>query len=468
MEMLSLIASTRSPVQKILGPGNETRLRETKYTAARRLSATPARPQGVFLMSIPIDRRRFFAQAAAGAGVMAAGCLPAGMGPVEPPEKATWQKPDYQGPEPAPGPFPLDKPNVILVRFGGGVRRLETIDHPDKTYCPFILHELAGKHGVLFNNVEMASAPKVITSHGQGTLYLLTGEYRAYKDITEKFLAERFEAPLPTLPEYLRKRYTDVQEHQALIVNGEDRPNEEFYTFSNHHNFGLNYRSSVLSLYGFKSYLLRKQLESRNLSDKDRVEKEKNLEKMKSQDYRAEAVRNVVNPKLEDFWARWRAHYGDSGFVNPRGDRLLTSLTLKAMKELRPRFMMVNYQDPDYVHWGPPHFYTRAVAIIDEGVKEIWNAVQADDYYRDNTVFVVVPDCGRDNNRCTAVPFQHHFGSKSSHEIFAVVAGSKKIFRGGRKPVDRLQQQISVAATVGELMGFRATEADAESLLKVI
>ena len=26
---------------------------------------------------------------------------------------------------------------------------------------------------------------------------------------------------------------------------------------------------------------------------------------------------------------------------------------------------MVNYQDPDYVHWGNPSHYTRAIAVID-------------------------------------------------------------------------------------------------------
>src|SRR5262249_35879841 len=132
-------------------------------------------------------------------------------------------------------------------------------------------------------------------------------------------------------------------------------------------------------------------------------------------------------------------------------------------------FVMINYQDPDYVHWGPAHFYTRAVSVIDEGVREIYHAAQADELYRDRTVFVVVPDCGRDSNRGAAVPFQHHFNSKSAPEIFAIVAGPEKyVPLGGAKVIDRPQQQISVAATVGELMGFRAREADADSLFKVV
>ena len=102
------------------------------------------------------------------------------------------------------------------------------------------------------------------------------------------------------------------------------------------------------------------------------------------------------------------------------------------------------------------------------GVRELYNAVQADQGYRDNTVFVVVPDCGRDNNRGMAVPFQHHFNSKSAHQVFAVLAGPRKFVPHAARTYTGLQQQISVAATVGEVMGFPTPHVDAPSLLQVV
>ena len=63
----------------------------------------------------------------------------------------------------------------------------------------------------------------------------------------------------------------------------------------------------------------------------------------------------------------------------------------RALKELRPRLVMINYQDTDYVHWGNPNFYTRAVSIIDDGVRELWQACQADEQYRENTIVNNVP-----------------------------------------------------------------------------
>jgi hypothetical protein len=381
-----------------------------------------------------LDRREFLQ------GVAAMG-LTAGISGITAPAETLGPRPDYRG------------PNVIVVRFGGGVRRLETID-AQHTYSPFFLHDL-GRRGTLFRNMEIAQLDGVETSHGQGTLYTMTGRYERYRDVGGKFLGQRFESTSPTMFEYLRRAY-DIPPHQALIVNGEDRTDEEFYSFSNHHLFGVKYRSNVLSLYRFKTYLLRRQIEAGVFTDNKRVEKTNELAKLEALDYRTDGDQRQ-SPEIEAFWERWRQFYGETGFVNPRGDRLLTELSLRAMRELRPRLLMINYNDPDYVHWGDPTFYTRGIAIIDEGLQRLTTAVEADPLYRDNTVFVIVPDCGRDNNRLMPVPFQHHFNSRSSHEIFALLLGPG-IAQG--VTVDRLVQQVDVMPTIGHLMNFETPYAE--------
>jgi hypothetical protein len=357
-------------------------------------------------------------------------------------------------------PPPYRGPNVILIRFGGGARRRETIE-PKHTYAPFLCHELS-RRGVLFKNMEIDSftpSVGVDTSHGQGTLYLITGKYEKYQDVERQFLAERFESKVPTLFEYLRKSF-DVPDYQTLIVNGEDRTNEEFYTFSNHHLFGINYRSHTLSLYRYKVYLLRQQLEAGRWQGQELEKKREELAKLEQVDYRA-SERHGQGPELTDFWERWRRYYGETGLINPRGDRLLTELALRALRELRPKLLMVNYQDCDYVHWGILSHYTRAVSIMDNGLQQIVAAVEADPEYRDNTVFVVVPDCGRDNNPFVDIPCQHHFNSRSAHEIFAVIAGPG-VPRG--VVVDKRVDQISVAGTIARYMGMRAEHAESRIL----
>ena len=352
-------------------------------------------------------------------------------------------------------------PNVILVRFGGGVRRRESID-PAHSYAPYLTHELIPQ-GTLFPQMEISGANGIDTSHGQGTLNLLIGRFAHYRDVNDRFLGDRFEAEHPTLFEQLRRAFA-VSAEQTLIVKGEDRTDEEFYAFSNHPDFGPEYRCNILSLYRFKCFLLRRQLREGGLPDEERVAKAQRLVELEALDLR-DQNRDGQGPVIEAFWERWRTRYGESGLVNPRGDRLLTELALHALREIRPRLMMINYNDPDYVHWGNPAHYTRGISIIDEGLARLVGAVEADSFYRGNTVFVIAPDCGRDNNRFVSVPYQHHFGSRSSREVFALFFGAA-VPRG--RVVDRVVPQVAVAPTVGAYMGFETPDAECPALSEAI
>jgi len=403
-----------------------------------------------------INRRTFLrASAMAGAGglVSAADISAAG----EPPAAAAAPlRPGYRGPK------------VFIIRWGGGSRRRESID-PKHTCAPFLTHELI-RRGVLYPHMEIDRFHDYQTSHGEGTLYILTGRFERFRDIGEtrpdaerRFLGARFEASAPTLFEYFRHAFA-VPSHQALLINGEDRGDEEFYNFSNHHQFGVHYRSQTLSLRRYKTWRLQQQLAAGQFSGDELGKRRKDLAELQSLDYRV--VREEgPGEAIGRFWSGWREFYGDSGLVNPRGDRLLTELTLRAVRELRPSLVMVNYQDVDYVHWGYLDHYTRGMAIMDDEVRKLVQIVEADPEYRDNTLWVVVPDCGRDDNPFISVPCQHHFGSRSSHEIFALFFG-RGVPRG--RVVDRVVSQAQVAGTVGRLMGMETAHAESAVLEEAI
>ena len=385
-------------------------------------------------------RRQLLQASAAGLGSM---LLPSTAFAGEP------ALPSYQG------------PNVIIVRFGGGVRRQECIENPQQTYCPYFLQKLAPQ-GVLYRNMNLSHDSHIETSHGQGTLFILSGKYEAFQDVHKQPLKARFESQVPTVFEYLRKQYA-IPVHQTLIVNHEDRRDEEFYTFSNHKNFGFDYRSDVLSLYRYKVFLLRQQIESGTLDSRTKEKKIQQLKKLEELDYRRH-VNERPNQKMQEFWQSWQGHFGSSGFVNPRGDRLLCELSIWAMEKLQPKLMMVNFNDPDYVHWGLPHHYTEGIKTIDQCMRRLHERAQALPNYRDNTIFVIVPDCGRDNNRFMEVPYQHHFNTRSAREIFALIYG-KGVPKG--KVIDKPVEQISIASTVAALMGVQAKHAEGDVLSEV-
>ena len=357
-------------------------------------------------------------------------------------------------PRPASAQTAYAGPNVILVRFGGGVRRAETIDEAT-TWAPFLRHSLAPR-GTFIPDLRIDRLEGVNTSHAEGTLNLLTGRYLAYRDAGE-FLHDRLEPTEPTLFEYLRRSF-DIPSHQVLLVNGEDRPQEEFFTFGAGDHFGIDVRSEMLSLHRYKLYRTRMQLAEGGLTDEARTALEEERSRLLTTDPRGATP--DPSPQVEGFWARWREGFGDDGLRNPRGDRLLTELATRAMTELKPRLMMVNYQDPDYVHWGNPSHYTRAIAVIDEGLQRLVSLADADPFYRDNTVFVITPDCGRDANPLAEVPFQHHFNSRSAHEVWAVIFGPGI----GKGVIDTPVDQSAIAPTIAAAMGFAATRAEGSAI----
>ena len=309
--------------------------------------------------------------------------------------------------------------------------------------------------------MRIAQLDGVNTSHAEGTLNLLTGRYLAYRDAGSRFLQDRLEPTEPTLFEYLREEF-DVPSHQALLINGEDRPQEEFFTYGVAEHFGISYRSEMLSLHRFKLYKFA-QIIADGTADEAILEDAR----IQYADLLATDPRAITpdqSPEVTKFWQRWRAHYGDDGFRNPRGDRLLTALATRALNELKPRLMMVNYQDPDYVHWGNPSHYTRAIQVIDDGLQRLVETVEADPFYRENTIFVISPDCGRDDNPLMGIPFQHHFNSRMAHETWSVIFGPGiELGRVLDKPID----QSAIAPTIAALMGFRATQSEGDTLSEI-
>src|SRR5690606_30730683 len=132
-----------------------------------------------------LSRRAFLGAVAAGAvGAAAKGESPGVEASVRPPFRGR---------------------NVVLIRFGGGARRRESID-PEHTFAPFVARDLVAA-GTLFPRMEIAQLEGLNTSHGEGTLNLLTGRYDKYQDIERGFLKARFEPKVPTLFEYLRKDF---------------------------------------------------------------------------------------------------------------------------------------------------------------------------------------------------------------------------------------------------------------------
>ncbi|MCB2212341.1 alkaline phosphatase family protein [bacterium] len=73
---------------------------------------------------------------------------------------------------------------------------------------------------------------------------------------------------------------------------------------------------------------------------------------------------------------------------------------IDVLHDEQPQLMLVYFADVDHAgHSGVWNDYIAAIETADYCVSQLWNAIQADDHYRDNTVMMVTNDHGRHDDQ---------------------------------------------------------------------
>jgi hypothetical protein len=96
---------------------------------------------------------------------------------------------------------------------------------------------------------------------------------------------------------------------------------------------------------------------------------------------------------------------------NPRSSDALNSFVAREiMAQFTPSLLLVNLGEIDIAHQGSYSLYSKAIKNADRQVRDLWHQVQRLPAYRDKTVFIVVPDHGRNLDGLGMNGFQHHRG----------------------------------------------------------
>ncbi|MFV0224911.1 alkaline phosphatase family protein [Empedobacter falsenii] len=81
---------------------------------------------------------------------------------------------------------------------------------------------------------------------------------------------------------------------------------------------------------------------------------------------------------------------------NTRYDIFTHEYALEAMKNQKPHLLFIGYGEPDdFGHDKDYDHYLNAINRNDKMIEEIWNYVQSDPYYKDQTTILVTTDHGR-------------------------------------------------------------------------
>jgi hypothetical protein len=154
-------------------------------------------------------------------------------------------------------------------------------------------------------------------------------------------------------------------------------------------------------------------------------------------------------------------HYKASLSISD-GDRAVMDSVLFHMNTDHPRLILINLPDIDMAaHNNGWKTYTTAIPRADSLVYVLWQNIQSNSSYKGNTTLIVTNDHGRHDNAHGGFK-DHGCGCEGCRHIMLLMTG-RNIPSG---VVDTLKaEQVDIAPTVGELLGFPTPFAIGKNLL---
>ena len=149
--------------------------------------------------------------------------------------------------------------------------------------------------------------------------------------------------------------------------------------------------------------------------------------------------------KLEDACPKY---WGEERF-----DFLTHEYAMEAMRSRHPKLVFIGYGDTDeWAHAGNYRLYLDAAHNTDVFLKELWNLIQSDSFYKDQTTVIVTCDHGRGDTNVEA--WRDH-GPQTEHscQTWLMAFGKGIPAKGVLTSGEYYNNQI--APTVAKLLGIK-------------
>jgi hypothetical protein len=330
---------------------------------------------------------------------------------------------------------------VILVTFGGGVRYAETFAPEGLRNIPR-LAALRGE-GHFFRSCFNQG----VLSHFNSTASICTGQWQRVDDFG-------FEPPASaTLFELYRKAMKAGPLDAWLIAT-----NKSFAAMgaSKVRGYGPGVGANVvlpkqLLLESVKDIVAKR--ENGDVADREAVLQR--LEEVLREGYEGVGWTIFKGGQKLDREVQAALTRGLSEFINgpeapTSGDELTYFIAREVMREFAPRLMLVNFWDMDVAHWGSYSLYLQAVTKTDRLTGMLWDEVQANAKYKDQTVMLIVPELGRDGDVNAANGFlNHRSGDESCRRMWMLALGAGVAKGETERPVSHADLTPTAAAILG-------------------
>jgi hypothetical protein len=289
------------------------------------------------------------------------------------------------------------QPKIILIQFGGGVRSSETIDDSTHAYIPHLWNDLA-KQGTLFSNMRVEHA----VVHPNSTGSIMTGfwEYSHLdwsKPVTH-----------PTIFEVVRKtgKMDDLSAWAFVYASILAKTG-----YSSDRKFGPVYGANVVvpptiplsTQERIDALMDVAAAEGPGMSSHDAIDKCAKLARTTSSIDLSGLRSSESRAFVSERYAEWKRYSTSTSH-----DKFLAQTAIACMEQFAPAVMAVCFGEIDCAHYGSWSRYCEAIQRTDELTWEIWNAAQKLVAYFDNTLFIILPDHGRESESPKGTGYIHH------------------------------------------------------------
>ncbi|HYI92745.1 MAG TPA: hypothetical protein VEX68_04320 [Bryobacteraceae bacterium] len=345
---------------------------------------------------------------------------------------------------------------LIIVTFGGGVRYSETFTPEGERNIPRLV-ELRPS-GYFYKHCTNSG----VLSHFNSTASIVSGNWQRVDDFG-------FQPPAgPTIFELYRKQ-TRANVMDAWVI----ATNKSFMSMGSgsDRDHGLPFGANVVLpkqlLIEAVQQVVRKKV-SQGVADRENVQRQ--LESILSEGYEGVGwtifkADRQLDSKVRDTLTHALVEYINGPEAPASGDELTYFITREVMREFAPRLILVNFWDMDVAHWGSYSLYLQAITRTDRLTGMLWDEVQENPKYKDKTTMLVLPELGRDGDQNTANGFlNHRSGDPSCRNTWLLALGGG-IARGES---DRPVAHVDIAATAGDILGFKAPEVKGSLLSEIL
>lgn len=387
--------------------------------------------------------------------------------------------------------------HVVYVLYAGGVRNQESVEQrytngmiagggsdgnimpnmftgaapspSSQVYSPWspVVTTPLDKQGFLYNEMRYAQGP---TGHYNGHTVAMTGQY------TATGLNLNINPEFPTVFEYYRKHNGgNTSAKNAWWIASTLGPYPSL-NYSRHIEYGPMYGANFinpLSVLSLGNQYLQDAVPFHLTDEVPRIDKLKNFLDsnfsgavasapgiVNTREEREEIKAFINELSTQGFNREYPLPAGAPANAN-NGDLINVGVAWNVLEEFKPELTVVNMQSSDICHSDFTGYVSR-LHKADYAVGWLWDKIQNDPVLKDDTIMIVMPEHGR-NDEPNSLYDQNglrgfdHTSDENSRRIFSLIAGPSGVVNqdGKASPTGLpVGESIDVIPTIAHILGF--------------